>query len=129
MGIEEREARQPDAGYRQDEPQARDGPAHEALGEGLAGAVDHVEDEADDDRRDDERNEHEKPGSEVAADAEWHRTGFYPCAPYNPAMSIRPAFLLRAPLLLVVALAGSSAVSQAPPRKPPTPARGRGGPA
>jgi hypothetical protein len=68
--IRGKKARQPDDGDRQDEPQARDGPAHEALGEGLAGAVDHVEDEADDDRRDDERNEHEKPGSEVAADAE-----------------------------------------------------------
>ena len=39
-------------------------------------------------------------------------------------MSIRPASLLRATLLLVVALVGSSAVSQAPAGKPETPAGG-----
>src|ERR1039458_3284185 len=37
--IRGKKARQPDDGDRQDEPQARDGPAHEALGEGLAGAA------------------------------------------------------------------------------------------
>src|SRR5712692_10026638 len=60
----------------------------------------------------------------------WRRTrnvigaGFYPRAPYNPVMSIRPASLLPTGLLLVAALAGPSAVSQVPAAKPETPAGG-----
>src|SRR5271169_2065150 len=90
--VRGKKARQPDDGDRQDEPQARDGPANEALREGLAEAVDGVEDEADDGHRDDERNEHEKPGGEVAANAEWHRSGILSARPVQSGHVDLPRF-------------------------------------
>src|ERR1039457_5454069 len=90
--VRGKKARQPDDGDGEDEPQAREGPAREALGQGLAEAVDRVEEEADDDRSEDERNEHEKPGGEVAADAERHRSGILSARPVQSGHVHSPRF-------------------------------------
>jgi len=68
-------AREPDDDDRQDEPEARDRPAHEALGQRLAGSVDRVEDKPDDGDRHDEGHEHEETGGEVAPEADRHQCG------------------------------------------------------
>src|ERR1017187_389395 len=50
--------------------------------------------------------------------------GFYPCDPYNLAMSIRISPYVRASVLTAAALVLSPAMSQVPAQKPETPAAG-----